>query len=100
MSAFEGTDPTPPRFRLRLFIAGTSVRSQRTIENLRGICAVHLADRFELEIVDIYQQPELAEEHQVVAAPTLLRLEPPPLRRIVGDLSDTARVLHALAVVS
>ena len=56
----------------------------------------HLAGRFDLEVVDIYQQPELAEENQVVAAPTLLKLLPPPLRRIIGDLSDEGRVLRAL----
>ncbi|WP_264048406.1 circadian clock KaiB family protein [Methylobacterium flocculans] len=84
------------RYLLRLFIAGTSPRSRRTIENLNRICDEHLAGRFDLEVVDIYQQPELAEENQVVAAPTLLKLLPPPLRRIIGDLSDEGRVLRAL----
>jgi len=84
------------RYLLRLFIAGTTPRSRRTIENLRRICDNHLADRFDLEVVDIYQQPDLAEINQVVAAPTLLKLLPPPLRRIIGDLSDEGRVLRGL----
>ena len=92
-----GANPDEPRrYRLRLFIAGTSPRSQRTIENLRRICSERLEGRFDLEVVDIYQQPHLAEKDQVVAAPTLLKLEPLPLRRIIGDLSDEARVLRGL----
>ena len=92
-----GASPNEPgRYRLRLFIAGTSPRSQRTIENLRRICRERLEGHFELEVVDIYQQPHLAAKHQVVAVPTLLKLEPLPLRRIIGDLSDEARVLRGL----
>ena len=90
--------PDPAEYQLRLFIAGTSPRSQRTIENLRRICREHFADRHSLVIIDIYQQPELAQAAQVVAAPTLLKLTPEPLRRIVGDLSDEARVLRGLGV--
>ena len=88
----------PDRYRLRMFVAGTSARSQRTIENLRRVCDAHLAGRYDLEIVDIYQQPYLAETDQVVAAPTLLKLRPLPVRRIVGDLSDEAQVLRGLSV--
>ena len=90
--------PDPNRFVLRLFVAGTSSRSQRTIANLQAICAAHLANRVDLEIVDIYRHPALAEEGQIVAAPTLLKLHPLPVRRIVGDLSDTARVLRGLGL--
>lgn len=85
-----------PRYRLRLFVAGTSRRSLRTIVNLRRFCAERLAGRVDFEIVDIYQQPHLAEQDQVVAAPTLVKLWPLPLRRIIGDLSEEARVLRAL----
>ena len=88
----------PERFRLRLFIAGSSPRSQRTMANLRRICDVHLRDRVELEVVDIYQQKALAEENQVLAAPTLLKLHPLPVRRIIGDLSDEPRVLRGLGL--
>jgi len=95
----DGADaPSPAEYQLRLFIAGTSPRSQRTIENLRRICRNHLANHFRLVIIDIYQQPELAEADQVVAAPTLLKLTPLPVRRIIGDLSDEARVLRGLGI--
>ena len=85
-----------PAYRLRLFVAGNTARSRGAIENLRLFCAEHLAGRFDLEVVDIYQQPELAESNQVVAVPTLLRVEPLPMRRVVGDLSQTERVLRGL----
>ena len=86
------------RYRLRLFIAGSSARSRRTIETLRRILRERLEGRVDLEIVDIYQQPELAERHQVIAAPTLLRLHPEPVRRLIGDLADEARVLRGLGL--
>ena len=94
----DGGSPGPelPRYGLRLFVAGTSPRSLRTIENLNRICAVYLAGRLDLEIVDIYQQPELAERDQVIAAPTLLKHVPSPIRRIIGDLTDERTVLRAL----
>lgn len=93
-----GTDPR--RYRLRLYIAGLTPRSRRTVVNLQRICSEYLSDRYDLEIVDIYQQPELASVDQVVAAPTLLKITPPPLRRIIGDLSDERRVLRGLELVS
>jgi circadian clock protein KaiB len=85
-----------PRYRLRLFVAGSSARSQRSIANIQRIGEQHLAGRMDLEVVDIYQQPALAEQDQVVAAPTLVKLAPAPLRRIIGDLSDAPRVLRGL----
>jgi len=89
----------PFGYRLRLFVAGNTPRAQRTIGNLCRLCDQHLG-AVNLEIVDIYQQPELAVQNQVVAAPTLVKLAPLPLRRIIGDLSDEARVLHALNLPS
>ncbi|WP_279596272.1 circadian clock KaiB family protein [Methylobacterium sp. J-059] len=102
MSAGEASVPSPgeARYVLRLFVAGMTPRSRRTIENLRRICDGPLAGRVDIETIDIYQQPHLAEVHQVVAAPTLLRLEPLPQRRLVGDLSDEARVLRGLDLPS
>lgn len=94
--AFQDPKPSAKRYVLRLFVAGMTPRSRRAIENLRRICDGPLANRVDLETVDIYQQPHLAELHQVVAAPTLLRLEPLPQRRLIGDLSDEARVLRGL----
>ncbi|MBI0539472.1 circadian clock protein KaiB [Roseomonas sp. KE2513] len=95
MSA-ENEAPDPPSHRLRLFVAGSTVRSRKAIENLRRICAEQLAGQVDLEVVDIYQQPELAGRHQVIAAPTLVKMLPLPVRRIIGDLSETERVLRGL----
>ena len=95
MSEKDGAAPDL-RYTLRLFIAGTSPRSRRTIENLAEICAHYLVGAVDLEIIDIYQQPHLAEKFQVVAAPTLVKISPEPLRRIIGDLSDTRKVLRGL----
>lgn len=89
-------DDGSPRYLLRLFITGQTPRSTRAVENLRRICEAHLADRYEIEIVDIYADPEGARAAQVVAAPTLMRVSPEPVRRIIGDLSDEDRVLLGL----
>jgi circadian clock protein KaiB len=86
----------PPSFVLRLFVAGNTPRSQRAIINLRALCDAHLSRRCEVEVIDIYQQPNLAREHQILVVPTLIREEPAPPRRIVGDLSNTEVVLAAL----
>jgi circadian clock protein KaiB len=91
--------PHPSDYRLRLFVAGNSPRAQRTIDNLRRLCTRHLGP-VSLEIVDIYQKPLLAMHDQVFAAPTLVKLAPLPLRRIIGDLSDEPRVLRALNLPS
>jgi circadian clock protein KaiB len=85
-------------YRLRLVVAGRTLRSQRAIENLRQICAEDLAGTVDLEIIDIYQQPDLAEKYQVIAAPTLVKLLPLPIRRVIGDLSQKDRVLRGLEI--
>ena len=87
-----------PAFRLRLFVAGGSELSRRAIENLRRFTLAHLAGEVDIEVVDIYQQPELARLYQVVAAPTLVKLLPLPVRRIIGDLSDADRILRGLGL--
>ncbi len=84
----------PSGYCLRLFVAGNTPRSQRAIGNLRRLCDEHLG-AVVVEIIDIYQQPELAVQDQVVAAPTLVKLAPLPLRRIIGELADEQRVLRA-----
>ncbi|HET9482881.1 MAG TPA: circadian clock KaiB family protein [Xanthomonadales bacterium] len=81
---------------LKLYVTGMGMRSQRAIERIRAVCRDHLEGRCELEIVDLYERPDAAAPAQVVAAPTLVREAPPPVRRLVGDLSDHARVLFQL----
>ncbi|MGA2929165.1 MAG: circadian clock KaiB family protein [Solirubrobacteraceae bacterium] len=81
---------------LRLYVVGATAGSQRAIANLRAICETELAGRYELEVIDIYQQPSLAEGEQIIAAPTLIKQLPPPVRQLVGDMSDRDRVLLGL----
>ena len=83
-------------YKLRLYIAGQTPCSVASVRNLRNLCDTYLAGRFELQVIDIYQQPELAKEDQIIAAPTLVKQLPLPLRRIVGDLSSEERVLLGL----
>ena len=81
---------------LRLYVAGSTPQSSRAIRNLKAICETNLPGRYVLTVVDLYAQPELAREDQIVVAPTLVRQSPLPVRRVVGDLSNTGRVLAAL----
>ena len=84
------------KYSLRLYVTGQTPRSVRSIENLRRLCEMHLKDRYDLEVIDIYQQPTLAKEMQILAAPTLIKALPLPLRRLVGDFSDQDRVVIGL----
>ena len=81
------------RYVLRLYIAGLTPRSTKAIQNIRKICEEHLEGRYDLQVVDIYQQPVLAEGEQIIAAPTLVKKLPLPLRRFIGDMSNTERIL-------
>ena len=83
---------------LRLYVTGTTARSSRAVQNIRELCETHLAGRHTLEVVDIYQQPELASEAQLIAAPTLVKELPEPLRKVVGDMSNLERVLLGLDI--
>lgn len=89
-----------PKYVLRLYITGTTPRSLRAIANLQEILADQPIDLYDLQVIDLYQQPEAAAEHQIIAAPTLVKLFPEPVRRIIGDLSDNARVLRGLELTS
>jgi circadian clock protein KaiB len=81
---------------LKLFISGQTTRSTLALQNIRRICDANLQGRYRLEVVDIYQDPRVACDAQIVAAPTLVKLSPEPVRRIIGDLSDSEKVLTAL----
>ncbi len=83
-------------YLLRLYVSGMTPNSIRAIENIRKICVEHLEGRYQLEIIDIYQQPIFAKEGQIIAAPTLVKELPPPLRKFIGDLSQTERILVGL----
>ena len=85
-------------YRLSLYVTNASPRSARAIVNLRRICELHLAGRYELEVIDIALHPALARSRQLVAAPTLIRQQPLPERRFVGDMSDPERLLRALVL--
>jgi circadian clock protein KaiB len=84
------------RYILRLYITGQTPRSLQSVENLRALCDKYLPGQFDLEIIDIYQQPAMAKEGQIIAAPTLIKSMPLPLRRLVGDFSDKERVILGL----
>lgn len=92
-----GPDGTP-MYDLRLYVAGQSPRSVRAVENLRQVCDEHLAGRYRVEVIDLLVNPALARGDEIVAVPTLVRKLPEPIRRIIGDLSDTDRVLVGLQV--
>jgi circadian clock protein KaiB len=99
--AFQKRVADSPRahFVLKLYVSGMTPRSRRAIDNLQKLCKDHLLDGYDLEIIDIYQQPGLAKGAQIVAAPTLVKTLPLPLRRVIGDLSDPGRILLVLGVL-
>jgi len=84
------------RYLLRLYVTGTTRNSERAIANIRKICEEHLNGRYHLEILDIFQRPTLAQGEQIIAAPTLIKELPLPLRRFIGDMSQTERILLGL----
>lgn len=84
---------------LKLYVAGRSQYSQHAIERVEEICRTHLSNAYELEVIDVLERPELAETEKIVATPTLVRELPPPLRKIVGDLSEGDKVLLGLDLV-
>lgn len=93
------SDGDPPEFwHLRLYVAGQSPKSLRAFANLKQLCEEHLDDRYEIEIVDLMEHPELARSDDILAIPTLVRRLPAPLRKVIGDLSNTERVLVGLSI--
>lgn len=86
------------RYQLRLYVTGTSPRSSQAIANIRALCEAHLSGRYDLEVIDIYQQPGLAAREQIIAAPTLIKSFPAPSRRMIGDLSNPDKILVGLNI--
>ena len=84
------------QWRLRLYVAGRTPKCVAAMENLKRFCEERMAGRYEIEVVDLLENPRLARDHQIIAIPTLVRRLPEPLRKIIGDLSDTQRMLVGL----
>ena len=84
------------RFVLKLYITGQTPRSERAVANLRRICERFHAEQYDLAIIDVLDRPQLAEDEKILATPTLIKESPPPTRRVIGDLSDTAQVMMML----
>jgi circadian clock protein KaiB len=87
------------KYILRLYITGTTHRSALAITNLKKICEEYLEGRYELEVIDLYQMPSLAQDDQIIAAPTLIKKLPLPFRRIIGDMSNKEKVLIGLNLI-
>lgn len=83
-------------WNLRLYVAGMTPRAVAAFANLKKLCETHLADRYEIEVIDLLTQPQLAAGDQIIAVPTLVRRLPPPMKKIIGDLSNEERVLVGL----
>ncbi len=84
---------------LQLYVAGMTPSAKRAAANILAICEAHLEGKYDLQIIDLIDKPELAEGHQIVAVPTLIRRVPPPLRKIIGDLSNADKVIRGLDIV-
>ena len=88
--------PNAKAYRLRLYVAGHTPKSVSALKNLRQICEEHLQGRYEIEVIDLLENPQLAKGDQILALPTLVRRLPEPIKKIIGDLSNTERVLVGL----
>jgi len=91
---------TAQSYQLRLYVTGTTPRSTQAIKNIRSLCEKHLKGRYDLEVIDIYQQPEAAVGQQIIAAPTLVKELPLPIQRMIGNLSDHNKVIVSLNLAS
>jgi circadian clock protein KaiB len=87
------------QYILRLYVAGTTARSVQAVMNVKRICEEHLKGRYDLEVIDIYQQPVLARGEQIIAVPTLIKKLPEPLKKFIGDMSDNERILVGLDLI-
>lgn len=84
------------KFLLKLYVTGQTPKSRRAVSNLRQICETQLAEQYEMEVFDVLEHPQLAEDERIIATPTLIKELPPPIRRVIGDLSNTEKVLLGL----
>jgi circadian clock protein KaiB len=91
---------TDNKFLLKLFITGQSTHSERAIKNIKRICEIELGGEYHLQIINILETPQLAEDERIIATPTLIKVLPKPLRRVIGDLSNTEQVLLGLDLVA
>ena len=96
--ALKGTPLKRAKYIFRLYVTGSSTRSLRAISNLKHLCDEYLQDNYDLEVIDIYKNPDAAREEQIIAAPTLVKQLPQPLRRFIGDLSNTEKLLVGLDI--
>lgn len=87
-----------PEFELRLYITGATPNSVKAVANIQNICELYLKDRYALQIIDVYQNASLAQQEQIIALPLLIKKSPLPERKLIGDLSETEKVLKALGV--
>ncbi len=94
----KSTEAKSERWLLRLYVAGQTPKSIKALANLKKLCDTHLPGRYEIEIIDLVRNPKLAAGDQIVAIPTLVRKLPPPVKKIIGDLSNEVRVLVGLDV--
>ena len=88
-----------PQYLLKLYVTGSNLRADLAVGNLRRICEQELAGQYDLEIIDVLEHPQIAEDEKILATPTLIKQLPPPLRRVIGDLSDTDKVLLGLELI-
>jgi circadian clock protein KaiB len=95
--ALKSTALRRAKYILRLYVSGSSARSLKAVQNLKKLCEEHLPD-YDLEVIDIYKDPAAARDEQIIAAPTLVKKLPEPLRKFVGDLSNTKKILVGLDV--
>lgn len=86
------------KFKLKLYVMGKTARSESAIKNLYTICDKLMEEKYELSIIDVLEQPQLAEDERIIATPTLIKILPPPIRRVIGDLSDKEKVLLGLDI--
>jgi circadian clock protein KaiB len=91
-----GSHSRQAKYVLRLYVSGSTLKSALAVENIKRICEQYLKNRYDLKVIDIYQQPNLARDEQIVAVPTLIKRLPSPLRRLVGDMSNLKKVLFGL----